>query len=484
VLIELNGGKSAQLIWSINLVNGVRNQVNLNFQGRNMSPANLSMSLEDIIRLGIENKATDIHLEARAPVTFRVGGGLKRVQGSVEASALRGFASRLLTEEQMQTFRARGSVDLCRTVSGIQCRINVMRSDHGTGFAIRLLSSTVSSIETCNLHPCLGEIINRDAGLIILTGPTGSGKTTTLAALIDTINERESRHIITLESPIEYRHQSKKSLIRQREIGVHTPSYEQGLMDALREDPDVLVVGEMRDPEAMRLTLNAAETGHLVMATMHSTSAVDAVYRMMMSFPSERQSTILAQIADTLVAVISQKLTFRMEERIMVPCCEILMGTYPARNMIRKGDVSKLLSVLQTGGPEGMFTFDRYQSWLDAKTEWREPPLPKPGDSLSTEPSEPSEDLPSFASAAGSKAEEMKYRRLLVESVAPKSEPWDDDGGLSSAGGEVQTAGKGRASATGKAQVSMRIHKDGRIEIPELDLDLDEIVKEFKNRSE
>ncbi len=443
---------------------------------------NPSMSLEDIIRLGIEQKATDIHLEAKTPVTFRVSGGLKRMQGSVEASVLRAFATKLLTEEQMQTFRSRGSVDLCRTVSGIQCRINVMRSDHVTGFAIRLLSSAVNSLEGCNLHPCLGELIERESGLIILTGPTGSGKTTTLAALIDAINERDSRHIITLESPIEYRHHSKKSLIRQREIGAHTPSYEQGLLDALREDPDVLVVGEMRDPEAMRLTLNAAETGHLVLATMHSASAVDAVYRMMMSFAPERQSTILAQIADTLVAVISQKLTYRSDERLLVPCCEILMGTYPTRNIIRKGDVSKLPSILQTGGPEGMFTFERYQGWLDAKSTWQHPAPPK---LTPVEPSDDSDDeVPLTMVAPRNHGAEIKPRRLRVET--PPTEwvaPEPDDASIESDEIEQRT-NKSKVASSGKTQVSMRIHKDGRIEIPELDLDLDEIVKEFKNRSE
>lgn len=446
------------------------------------------MNLEDIIRLGIEHKATDIHLEARAPVTFRVNGGLKRIPGTVEAAALRSFASKLLGEEQTQILRTRGSVDLCRVISGVQCRINVMKSDHGTGFAIRLLSSTASSLATCNLHPCLRELVDRDSGLVILTGPTGSGKSTTLAALIDEINERDSRHIITLESPIEYRHTAKKSLIRQREIGAHTPSYEQGLLDALREDPDVLVVGEMRDPEAMRLTLNAAETGHLVLATMHSASAVEAVYRMMMSFPPERQANVLAQIADTLVAIVSQKITFRPDEKILVPCCEILVGTYSTRNVIRKGDISKLPSILQTGGPEGMYTFERYQAWLDARTEWQRPPPPQTIE-VATGDYGDDEPIP-IAPPAFKGNVEGRPRRLRqmpppadvgfeteAQELAMTAASDVNEATPASVGSRKKTGG-----ATGKS--ATRIHKDGRIEIPEMDLDLDELVKEFKSRSE
>jgi len=458
------------------------------------------MNLEDIVRIAIEQKATDIHLEPKAPVTFRVSGELKRMSGVVEPAVLKSFAQRLLGDERSADLRERGSADLCRVISGVQCRINVMKSDRGTGFAIRLLASSVRGLAANNLHPCLSEFINRDAGLIILTGPTGSGKSTTLAAMVAETNSRECRHIITLESPIEYRHQTKKSLIRQREIGRHTPSYEQGLLDALREDPDVLVVGEMREAEAMRLTLSAAETGHLVLATMHSASSVDAIYRMMMSFPPERQTSVLAQIADTLVAVISQKMTYNAERGLLVPCLEILVGNYPTRNVIRKGDISKLPSILQTGGPEGMYTFERYQAWLNDKTDWMDPEPPAAGEVLEEsaagaadlagdddepliavaprlEKRAPMGDRPRRARPARMPTESPRVE--LVQEEEP-SLPIADE----SLAESFASSSPSRPVKKSSKNAAMRIHKDGRIEIPEMDLDLEDLVKQIKVRGE
>lgn len=452
------------------------------------------MNLEDIIRIAIEQKATDVHLEPKSPVTLRVNGDLKRIASGVEAAALKSFAQRILNDEQWNDLQARGSVDLCRSIGGVQCRLNVLKSDRGTGFAIRLLATAVRDLAANNLHPAIGEFIKRDSGLIILTGPTGSGKSTTLAALIEEINSRESRHVITLESPIEYRHQTKKSLIRQREIGRHTPSYEQGLLDALREDPDVLVVGEMRESEAMRLTLSAAETGHLVLATMHSASSVDAIYRMMMSFPPERQSSVLAQIADTLIAVISQKMTFKADQNLPVPCCEILVGNYPTRNIIRKGEISKLPSILQTGGPEGMYTFERYQAWIDDKQDWVYPELPvlgaeaaqgipdgddgEPLVALSPTPRRVS-DRPRRARPALTReiepVEAEIHEQLSSQDVFAPAETSEPSPAEESLGARSRKATKGAA---------MRIHKDGRIEIPEMDLDLEDLVRQIKVRSD
>lgn len=459
------------------------------------------MNLEDVIRIAIEQRATDIHLEPKSPVTLRVSGELKRVSGVVESAVLKSFAQGLLSEEQRALLSERGSVDLCRVIGGIQCRINIMKGDRGTGFAIRLLASSVRGLAENNLHPCLGEFINREAGLIILTGPTGSGKSTTLAALIDEINSREFRHIITLESPIEYRHQTKKSLIRQREIGRHTPSYEQGLLDALREDPDVLVVGEMREAEAMRLTLSAAETGHLVLATMHSASSVDAIYRMMMSFPPERQSSVLAQLADTLVAVISQKMTFNAERGLLVPCLEILVGNYPTRNVIRKGEISKLPSILQTGGPEGMYTFERYQTWLGEKQDWVDPEPPATGTDLersfgvdlSFDDDEPLVAAPAAQqrrAPAGDRPRRARVQMERVQSETASVEIMQEDEPQIPLADEIPAEpmaarASPRASAKkGSKSAAMRIHKDGRIEIPEMDFDLDDLAKQIKVRGE
>jgi twitching motility protein PilT len=212
--------------------------------------------------------------------------------------------------------------------------------------------------------------------LVIISGPTGSGKSTTLAALIEEINATRARHVVTLESPIEYLFSNRQSFIRQREIPTHSPSFEQGIVDALRENPDVLVISEMRTPEVMRLTLNAAETGHLVLATMHSSNCAEALSRLCMSFPSDIQASVRAQLADCLVAVSCQRLEFLSAPRLHVPRCEILLPTSGARGTIRSGNFSQIATVLQSGGEEGMWTFDRYQRWMEQVTDWVRPPSP------------------------------------------------------------------------------------------------------------
>ena len=217
---------------------------------------------------------------------------------------------------------------MSRTIRGVRCRINILQTSRGPGPAIRLLSSFQATVEKLNLHPDLKKLVKNPHGLILICGPTGSGKSSTLAALIQEINLTETRHIITVENPIEYTFRPRRAYIRQREVGRDTPSFEQALHDALREDPDVLMVGEMREPETMRLTLSASETGHLVLATVHSSSCAEAVQRVASAFPAEIQSAVCAQLADCLVAVISQRLRFRADLlNIRVPECEILMAT-------------------------------------------------------------------------------------------------------------------------------------------------------------
>ena len=198
----------------------------------------------------------------------------------------------------------------------------------------------------------------------------GSGKSTTLAAMIEEINLSRARNIITLESPLEYVFENRRSFIRQREIPTHSPSYEQAIIDALRENPDVLVIGEMRTQEVMRLTLNAAETGHLVLATLHSATCAEALSRMCMSFAAEIQGSIRAQLADCLVGVICQRLDFLSGPHLRVPRCEILTASSAAKGTIRAGQFSQIATVLQAGGEEGMWTFDRYQRWMAQKKDW------------------------------------------------------------------------------------------------------------------
>jgi twitching motility protein PilT len=272
----------------------------------------------------------------------------------------------------------RGSADLSRTISGVRCRINLFQTVRGIAFAVRLLSSFQNNLRACNLHPELKRLTEPTTGLIVLSGPTGSGKSTTLAALIEEINTSSARNIIAIESPIEFIFTNRRSFIRQREIPTHSPSYEQALVDALRENPDVLVVGEMRTPEVMRLTLNAAETGHLVIATMHSSTAAEALTRLCMSFPADLQGSIRAQLADCFVGVVCQRLDFLPEHQLRVPVCEILLPSAAAKGTIRGGQFSQIANVLQTGGENGMWNFDRYQRWVAQKRDWVPPALATP----------------------------------------------------------------------------------------------------------
>ncbi len=331
------------------------------------------MNLEPLIALAKEGGASDLHLEAGLPAAVRIRGALRTVGEPLEATALLEMARHVIGAEMWPHFLERRSADLSRTIQGVRCRINVLHTARGVGFAVRLLSAFQATIENLNLHPSLKRFVSQMNGLILVSGPTGSGKSSTLAALIQEINLTESRHIVTVESPIEYTFRPRRAFIRQREVGRDTPSFEQALLDALREDPDVLMVGEMRDPETMRLTLNASETGHLVLATVHSSTAVEALQRVVAAFPAEIQNTVAAQLADCLVAVVAQRLNFRPDLGIRVPECEILVPTNPIKNFIRKREFFKIVSVLETGAEHGMWTFPRYRSWLERRTSWSIP---------------------------------------------------------------------------------------------------------------
>ena len=247
--------------------------------------------------------ASDLHLEADTPIVARIRGELQVVGAQVTGGTLQQVARDLLGDQWAQ-FVERGSADLSETVGGIRLRVNFYQTVRGIAAAIRLLAPSVKDLRVCNLHKDLRKFIEPSSGLVIISGPTGAGKSTTLAALIEEINSTRARHIVTLESPIEYLFSNRQSFIRQREIPTHAPSFEQGIVDALRENPDVMVISEMRTPEVMRLTLNAAETGHLVLATMHSSNCAEALSRLCMSFPSDIQASVRAQLADCLVAVL------------------------------------------------------------------------------------------------------------------------------------------------------------------------------------
>jgi twitching motility protein PilT len=336
------------------------------------------MDLTNWIRIGRETGASDLHIEAETSLVARVRGNLIPIGDAVAGSALQQAGRDLLGPDGWNEFLARGSADLSRTVAGVRCRINLFQTVRGIAMAIRLLSSFQNNLRACNLHPELKRLTEPTTGLILLSGPTGSGKSTTLAALIEEINTSSARNIIAVESPIEFIFTNRKSYIRHREVPTHSPSYEQALIDALRENPDVLVVGEMRTPEVMRLTLNAAETGHLVIATMHSASCAEALTRMCMSFPADIQGSVRAQLADCLVGVVCQRLDFLADHQLRVPVCEMLLPSAAVKGTIRSGQFSQIANVLQTSAEFGMWNFERYQRWVAQKKDWVLPSFAAP----------------------------------------------------------------------------------------------------------
>jgi twitching motility protein PilT len=325
------------------------------------------MNLRTLISQAKTEGASDLHIEPGLAAVLRVRSQLRSVGEPLAPALTSEWARDLIDGEDWPHFEQRRSFDLSRTIEGVRCRINIMHTARGVGFAIRLLATAQPTLEALNLHPDFNKFINHAHGLVLISGPTGCGKSTTLAALIQTINLTEARHIVTIENPIEFTFRPRRSFIRQREVGRDTPSFEQALLDSLREDPDVLMVGEMREPETMRLTLSAAETGHLVLATVHSANCAEALQRVVGAFPAEIQNNVAAQLADCLIGVISQRLVYRPGLNICVPECEVLTSTMPIKNFIRNRDFFKIVNSVETGAEFGMWTFQRYRGWLDKR---------------------------------------------------------------------------------------------------------------------
>jgi len=350
------------------------------------------VNLRALIALAKAEGASDLHLEPGLAPVLRVRSQLRSVGEPVTPGLSLEWAREIIGAEDWPQFLERRSFDLSRTLEGLRCRINVLQTARGVGLAVRLLPAFQPTLESLNLHPDLKNFVNHTNGLVLISGPTGCGKSTTLAALIQTINLSDARHIITIENPIEFTFRPRRAFIRQREVGRDTPSFEQALLDCLREDPDVLMVGEMRDPETMRLTLTVAETGHLVLATVHSSNCAEALQRVVGAFPAEIQNNVAAQLADCLIGVVSQRLQFRPGLNICVPECEVLTASLPIRNYIRNREFFKIISALETGAEHGMWTFPRYRAWLDKRANFilpsREP------ESEESESAAPAKSLP------------------------------------------------------------------------------------------
>jgi len=346
--------------------------------------------LDDLIRDARARGASDLHLEPGRPAALRVHGQLAFSGPPLSAAALRQAAQGVLGDHWSR-FLERRSWDLSVTLGGVLCRVNVLQSSRGVGLAVRLLTAAAPTLASLNLHPDLATLARQPHGLVIVCGPTGSGKSSTLAALLGEADGTGPKHILTLEAPIEYTLRGRQGLVRQREVGRHTPSFEQGLLDALREDPDVLLVGEVRRPETMRLTLDAAETGHLVLTTLHSSTCAEALQRLVMAFPAEAQSAVRIQLADCLVGVICQRLVRRPGLDFRVPECEVLVTSSAVRANVREGHFQKIPAAMQLGGGDGMWTFDRYRRWMDQRPGWT---LPSPAAAAPDAPPSPADGLP------------------------------------------------------------------------------------------
>ncbi len=316
---------------------------------------------ENVISGAVRESMSDIYITGGHPVVSRKNGIIQfHASSAWTHEDVDDLVRKLLNPRQLSALRERKSVDFAISLCNARLRINIFTTARGLSFAIRILPGKIPTIDELNLHTCLHEIATIKSGLVLTCGATGVGKTTTVAAIIKNINESRRAHIITLENPIEYRFQSSKSFIQQRELGFHMPSFEQGLIDVLRENPDVIVVGELREMKTMQLTLNAAESGHLVIATMHASSAEEAIYRLCNAVPPEAQNEIRYQLASTLNWIIIQELVHLKKIGYRVPLLTIVRGTQSIKNIIRENKLNQLNSAIQIGKNEGMFTAERY----------------------------------------------------------------------------------------------------------------------------
>ncbi len=316
--------------------------------------------IDAFLKLMVESGASDLHLSTGNPPIVRIHGDLQRIKYKVlEDDELREMLYEITPEERIKIFEETGDVDFGFELPGLaRFRVNIFQQKNGIGAVFRVIPSKVKTIEELGLPKILKKLAMLPKGLVLVTGPTGSGKSTTLAAIIDYANRHRQDHIITIEDPIEFVHRSIGCLVNHREVGVHTKSFASALRAALREDPDIILVGEMRDLETISLAIEAAMTGHLVFSTLHTLNASKTVDRIIEIFPYAQQPQIRATLADSLRAVISQTMFKRIDRPGRVVAFEILIATPAARNLIREGKTYQIPSVIQTGRKYGMISLD------------------------------------------------------------------------------------------------------------------------------
>ncbi len=319
------------------------------------------MEISELLAFSVKNKASDLHLSAGLPPMIRVHGDIRRINvPALNNQEVRAMVYDIMSDSQRKIYEAQLEVDFSFELRDVaRFRVNAFNQERGAGAVFRTIPSVVLTLEQLEAPRIFKDIADTPRGIVVVTGPTGSGKSTTLAAMVDYVNEKEYGHILTIEDPIEFVHKSKKCLVNQREVGPHTHGFAEALRSALREDPDVILVGEMRDLETIRLALTAAETGHLVFGTLHTSSAAKTVDRIVDVFPAAEKEMVRSMLSESLRSVISQTLLKRKDGTGRVAAHEIMLGTPAIRNLIRENKVAQMYSSIQTGQSLGMQTLDQ-----------------------------------------------------------------------------------------------------------------------------
>ena len=317
------------------------------------------MDITELLAFGVKNKASDLHLSSGLPPMIRVDGDVRRINlPALDHKQVHALIYDIMNDKQRKDYEEFLETDFSFEVPGVaRFRVNAFNQNRGAGAVFRTIPSKVLSMEDLGMGEVFKKITDVPRGLVLVTGPTGSGKSTTLAAMLDYLNNNKYHHILTIEDPIEFVHESKKCLVNQREVHRDTHGFSEALRSALREDPDIILVGEMRDLETIRLALTAAETGHLVFGTLHTTSAAKTIDRVVDVFPAEEKSMVRSMLSESLQAVISQTLLKKVGGG-RVAAHEIMIGTPAIRNLIREDKVAQMYSAIQTGGSLGMQTLD------------------------------------------------------------------------------------------------------------------------------
>ncbi len=309
----------------------------------------------------MKSGASDLHLSVGSIPMVRIHGIMNKLQlPAMDINTMKAIKNDILNKNQQNIFEDKLEIDLSYALKNLgRFRVNFFKQINGLSAVFRTIPSSIKSSEELGIAPIVNQLAMKEKGLVLLTGPTGSGKSTTLASMIDYINENKACHIITIEDPVEYFHSSKTSMINQRELGQSTHSFANALKSALREDPDVILVGEMRDIETIQLALTAAETGHLVLSTLHTSSAVKTIDRIIDVFPSGKKAHIRSMLSESLLAVIAQKLLQTRNQDGRVPACEIMVANSAIRNLIREDKIYQIPTIIQAGAQEGMHTLDQ-----------------------------------------------------------------------------------------------------------------------------